>query len=272
MANIDFDFFEAVVGELSGSSSRVLTRRQFENRVSGKPGSLKAVVSQSSLLDDLAEEHSETSTARAIEKSIEYLAEHFRVRDSSLPFSYKSSAGLFKVRDAEFLNFIEKAKKLRSVASHGKAFELAVMERLFVRTKGTVHRVGSPRDIHKTVKACNNFLKSLGFGDNTLQSKAGDGGFDLIWELPLGVDPYRPLALVQCKNGSFDWKEADHSVMACGRSLEKHKGLSASAHIHFVMFNGYITPDILPNVKMNYVPLGISDLSRLSAISRTNAI
>jgi hypothetical protein len=28
------------------------------------------------------------------------------------------------------------------------------------------------------------------------------------------------------------------------------------------MFNGYVTPEALPMQKMNYVPLGISDLSK----------
>ena len=266
MADVDFEFFELVVEELSSKKKRVLTRRHFETRVTGRPGRQPRNSSQSTIVDDLAEVHSASSSAKAIQRSIEFLTDHFKRRDARLPFTYKASTGEFLARDHEFLAFIQAARQMRALAAQGKAFEVAVMKRLFVRIRGTVHRVGHPRDIHTTIQAANAYLETLGFGKRTLRNNAGDGGFDLIWPLPFGAVPYRPLALLQCKNGRFDWTAADHSVTQCDRSMQQHAGLSQSAHLHFVMFNGYVTPDILPADKMTYVPLGLSDLAKLSVL------
>jgi hypothetical protein len=266
MADVDFEFFEMVVEELSSRKKRVLTSRHFETRATSRPGGQPRNSSKSTIVDDLAEAHSESSSAKAIQRSVEFLTRHFNDRDARLPFTYKVKTGEFYVRDRAFLEFIEAARKMRAKALQGKAFEIAVMNRLFVRVRGTVHRVGHPRDVHLTIKACNAYLETLGFGTRTLRSSAGDGGFDLIWPLPFGAVPYRPLALLQCKNGRFDWPAADHSVTQCDRSMQQHRGLAQSAHLHFVMFNGYVTPEALPAEKMTYIPLGLSDLAKLKTL------
>jgi len=266
MAEVDFEFFELIAEELSSRRNRVLTRRHFETRITGRPGRQPRNSSPSTIVDDLAEAHSESSSAKAIQRSVEFLSEHFSRRDARLPFSYKVRTGEFRARDYEFLKFIQSARRMRAQTAHGRSFEMAVLERLYVRVRGTVHRVGHPRDVHRTINACNAYLETLGFGKRTLKRNAGDGGFDLIWPLPFGEIPYRPLALLQCKNGQFDWTAADHSVVQCDRSMQHHRGLAQSAHLHFVMFNGYVTPEVLPGDKMTYVPLGLSDLARLSSL------
>jgi hypothetical protein len=272
MAEVDFEFFEMVAEELNSTRRRVLTRRHFETRVTGRPGGQPRNSARATIIDDLEEAHSESSSAKAIQRSVEFLADHFKNRDANLPFIYKVTTGEFRARDVAFLAFINDARRMRATAANGKAFEIAVMQRLFVRVKGTVHRVGHPRDLHRTIRACNTYLETLGFGKNTLRNQAGDGGFDLIWPLPFGAIPYRPLALLQCKNGQFDWTAADHSVTQCDRSMQQHRGLAQSAHLHFVMFNGYVTPDVLPADKMTYVPLGLSDLAKLSMMPMHIAI
>ncbi len=82
-----------------------------------------------------------------------------------------------------------------------------------------------------------------------------DGGLDILWELPIGSIPHRPLISVQCKNGEFDLGQADQSVGAGSR-----------------FFNDYIFPSIVVSKPMNFVPLGLSDLARLETLVTVETI
>jgi len=99
-----------------------------------------------------------------------------------------------------------------------------------------------------------------------------DGGLDILWELPIGSIPHRPLISVQCKNGEFDLGQADQSVGAGSRSLALLRGLQGNVHVPCVLFNDYIFPSIVVSKPMNFVPLGLSDLARLETLVTVETI
>jgi hypothetical protein len=90
-----------------------------------------------------------------------------------------------------------------------------------------------------------------------------DGGLDILWLLPLGSIPHRPIVSVQCKNGEFNVEVADTSLGAGVRSLSQHTGLQPTVHVPCVFFNDYIHADILGGKQLQYVPLGLTDLARM---------
>jgi hypothetical protein len=69
---------------------------------------------------------------------------------------------------------------------------------------------------------------------------------------------------VQCKNGEFDLSQAHISIGTGSGTLSEHIGLQGGVHVPCVIFNDFVHPDILPKKRMNFVPLGLSDLARLN--------
>ncbi len=254
MPNPTFTLFEAIAVELSDTNSRVLTDRDWERADENNP-----------FLDELGRQYS-TSREHAIPLAVADIERHFNARDSMMPFAYDQDSGRFETVDKTYLAFIGSMISLRSTGVVSKAFEIAVLQRLALRVTGSIHRVGFPRNRLRKIPACNTHLASLGFGNGALRSRQKDGGLDIIWILPLGAFPYKPLVIVQCKNGELNWKDADTSYASCHRTLHKHTALTQDAHLQCVLFNDYVTHDVLPGDAMQYVPLGLSDLaSPLSA-------
>ncbi|UXE65524.1 MAG: hypothetical protein KA713_13695 [Chryseotalea sp. WA131a] len=249
-----FEFFEIVVQELNTSKSRVITASDL----TGKGKSL-------SLIDELRELTKEFDSEAAINKSVALLETHFTSKGYNLPFSFNAVTKRFDSLDDDYLKFIVDMISIRSVGKRSRDFECSVAERLKLRTTGAIHRVGFPRDQKKKKNQFLTHLKTLGFKANPdpwLPDK--DGGLDILWVLPLGSIPHAPILSLQCKNGNFNMADADKSVMAGNRSLGEHAGLQAQIHVPCVLFNDYIYLERLVQKGMNWVPLGLSDLARLT--------
>ena len=110
----------------------------------------------------------------------------------------------------------------------------------------------------------NAHLKTLGFDRPVLLGKEKDGGLDILWLLPMGTIPHRPLVSVQCKNGEFNMEVADQSVGAATRSFSRHTGLQPTIHVPCVLFNDYISPESFTLKQLTFVPLGLTDLARMN--------
>jgi len=247
-----FEFFEVIAEEISSESSRVISRAQFE--IDGQ---------EAPLLDDLKREMRASSTEEAMQRAVEGLREHFAGKGAKLPFDFDPATGRFTALDHEFLEFIKNMRSIRSIGKRAQDFERGVAVRLGTRATGTVHRVGHPRTHKKGKASFNAYLKKLGFARPVLLGKEKDGGFDILWLLPIGTIPHRPIVSVQCKNGEFDIEEADRSVGAGSRSLGQHAGLLPDVHVPCVLFNDYIYPQRLTAKPLNFVPLGLTDLAGL---------
>ncbi|MBI3895832.1 MAG: hypothetical protein HY313_07850 [Acidobacteria bacterium] len=230
-----FKFFEVVAEELCSQESRVLTR-----------SNLQVNEEQAPLLDDLRRELSASSTEKAMRLATQELKNHFKGKGSPLPFDYNPQDGRFTAVDTDFLNFVKAMKEIRTLRDKSRDFECGVAERLARRATGSIHRVGDPRDVRRTRVDFNDYLQTLGFDGPVLRRGRGDGGFDILWLLPVGTIPHRPIVSVQCKNSEFNVGDADKSVAAGRRSFSKHGGLQPQVHVPCVLFNDYICPENLP--------------------------
>ena len=247
-----FEFFEIIAEELAAEESRVITRED-----------LVGEDEQSALLDGLKREMKASSSEEAMRSAIEALRAHFEAKGAQLPFSYETATGRFIATDRDFLAFVKEMSNIRSNAKFSREFECCAAKRLGERSTGSVHRVGHPRDKRKRQPDFNAYMKTLGFGRPVLYGKEKDGGFDILWLLPIGTIPHRPIVCVQCKNGEFNMGEADVSVGSGCRSLGQHAGLQAAVHVPCVLFNDYIYPERLTSKQLNFVPLGLTDLAPL---------
>lgn len=245
-----FQFFEMVAEELTLEESRVLTSSDFDPEGN-----------HASVLDELRGELNVLTNDQAIREAVKQLETHFEERGSRLPFSYDSETSRFKAEDKEYLRFVTDTREIRGQGKSAKDFELSVMERVKLRVTGALHRVGHPRATHKKRPQFNGYLADIGFNGQVLLDKEKDGGFDILWVLPLGAPPHQPVVSLQCKNGMYTTSEGDKSTGTTKRSLNQHRGLMCEVHVLCVLFNDYITSDLLPKKAMQWVPLGLSDLS-----------
>jgi len=248
-----FEFFEIIAEELSTESSRILTRSDLQVRDEDSP-----------LLEELKREMAASSVEEAIEYAVDALRTHFESKGGTLPFEYDSTTGRFTARDPEFLSFIKDMSSIRSISKRSRDFEYTIAEHLGRRATGSVHRIGHPRDTRKKSKDFNAYLRTLGFARPVLLGKEKDGGLDILWLLPFGTIPHRPIVSVQCKNGKFNIADADASIGAGSRSFSQHAGLQPSVHVPCVLFNDYIEPSGLTTKQLNFVPLGLTDLTPLT--------
>jgi hypothetical protein len=244
-----FQFFEMVAEELTLEQSRVLTSADFD-----------PAGNDSSVLDELRDELRVLTNDQAIREAVQRLTDHFEARGSRLPFSFDAATSRFQATDLEYLKLTAQMREIRGEGKNAKEFELTVMQRIKLRITGSLHRVGHPRDVHKKREEFNKYLSNLGFNGHVLLDKEKDGGFDILWELPIGAKPHRPFISLQCKNSSYSLTDGDASCGPAKRSLNQHKGLMSEVHVLCVFFNDYITHDILPKKAMHWVALGLSDL------------
>ncbi|MGA2084671.1 MAG: hypothetical protein ABSG60_04030 [Terracidiphilus sp.] len=259
--NSKFAFFEVVAEELSSEPSRVITRAGSRLGDEDDP-----------LFDGLKAETHSSSSEDAIRAAVDWLDMHFRGKGSSLPFAYDSESGRFTALDVPYLQFIERMKGIRTIGKRSQQFELEVMEKLRGRVTGSLHRVGDPRTMMPKKAEFNAYLKTLGFTGNVLLGKDRDGGFDILWLLPLGSKPHRPIVSVQCKNGLYDMGEGAKSVNVGLMSLGLHGRLQATVHVPCVLYNDYLFPERVTPKPMNFVPLGLTDLSPLTVLLTAEAI
>lgn len=261
MPSATFEFFEAIAEELCSEPSRVITRSGFQLNEEQAP-----------LLDNLKEETKSATSEQAMQAAIAKLDKHFKSKHSTIPFKYTVETGFFEALDLPFLQFIMQMRNIRSIGKRSRDFEVEVMKKLSGRVTGSLHRVGHPRDVKRKSSEFNDHLKTLGFKGNVLLGKEKDGGLDILWVLPIGSVPHQPIVSVQCKNGEFDIGEGDKSVGAGSRSLATHAGLQGHVHVPCVLFNDYLYPEMITAKPLNFVPLGLTDLSSAVEFLTTVAI
>jgi len=246
MLSPTFEFFEDVCYELHNRDTAILPEDQFLS---------------DERLRDLQDEHQEMNPNAAVPRALEALQKHFKARGSELPFSYDLSTRSFRVKDKPYIDFVATARNIRGVGTKSRAFEVATAHRLIKRGLGSFHRVGWLRLKKKERVPFNAYLRTLGFNSKVILGKEKDGGFDILWVLPFGSVPHRPIVSFQCKNGSFDLDEAHRSNGATQMSLGCHKGLQPAVHTICVVFNDYIDKRMLSLKPFTFVPLGLSDLA-----------
>ncbi len=247
-----FQFFEDVAEELSVMRSKVITREDF------RPMEEDALP-----LEELMMELKITKAEDTIPRAVERLQDHFESKGAVLPFKYDQVSGRFEAVDADFISFVNAMKGIRSIGLRSRDFECTVAQRLGRRATGAIHRVGYPRDRKRTRAQFNSHLKTLGFSRPVAYGKEKDGGLDILWMLPLGAIPHKPIVSLQCKNSEFDIEDADISIGAGSRSLGQNDRLQAAVHVPCVLFNDYIQTDMLARKQFNFVPLGLTDLAPL---------
>lgn len=207
--------------------------------------------------------------ADALEVTFGALDQHFRNKGSALPFEYVAATGTVTARDQDFISFAVEAANIRSSGKDSKDFEKAIGRKLAARLgTGAFHNIGWPRATRTRLSEINAYLQELGFEDRVLRGRDKDGGMDLLWLLPLGTIPVRPLISFQCKNARFKpatIREANTSVVFATRAIHRHSVMRASgAYMCFVVFNDYLDSEIYDMAEgLQYAPLGLSDLSPL---------
>jgi hypothetical protein len=256
-----FAFFEVVAEELSSEPSRVITRSDSRLGEEDAP-----------LFEELKAETHTSSTEDAIRAAVDWLDRHFRGKGSSLPFSYDPESGRFTALDTTYLQFIERMKGIRTIGKHSQQFELEVMNKLGDRVTGSLHRVGAPRTRMAKRAEFNAYLRTLGFAEDVCLGKEKDGGLDILWLLPMGTIPHRPIVSVQCKNSEFNIEDGDASVGAGNRSMGQHRRLQPDVHVPCVLYNDYLYPEMVTPKAMNFVPLGLTDLSPMVNLLTVEAI
>lgn len=242
-----FQFFEDICNELAFDDGVVLPDDTFLSP---------------QLLSDLQDEHKELDPERAVPRALVSLQDHFQNRQSALPFQCDLTTRTYNAVDSDFIEFVSNASSIRGVRTESRNFEVETASRLARRGIGTFHRVGWPRNTRGKKKDFNDYLNPLGFNDVLVGSEK-DGGFDILWLLPFGAIPHRPIFTFQCKNGSYDLENAFQSNGMTNMSLNSHRGLSAMAHTICVVFNDYIEAKMLSPKPYDFVPLGLSDLAAL---------
>src|SRR5258708_1545811 len=128
-----FRLFETVCNELADAESVVITRDDFVVEGSKAP-----------LMDDLDFEY-QRSDDGALSDAVAALSKHFASRGALLPFAYDLATGRFTVLDAQYIDFVDLMRNIRSNPSRSSEFEHKVTERLALRTTRVIHRVGWQR-------------------------------------------------------------------------------------------------------------------------------
>lgn len=250
-----FQFFEDVCCELYFSNEAVLPEDTFLSSVDYYGNR------NEDFLRDLQDEYNELDPRAAVPLALSALGEHFKTRGSDLPFTYDLPTRSFTAVDRPYIEFVAKASGMRGVPRDSRAFEIATANRLSKRGIGDFHRTGWPRLKNKKVKEFNAYLRSLGFDNRVVFGKEKDGGLDILWMLPLGAVPRRPILSFQCKNGSYDIEDAFKSNGKTEMSFGCHEGLLSTVHTLCVVFNDYVEENMLLKKPFPFVPLGLSDLA-----------
>lgn len=247
-----FEFFEDICNELYDRDEAVLPEDELLS---------------DDRLRELQDEYEGAAPDAVVVKALTALNTHFKARGSSLPFGYDLDSRTFRVRDKDYIEFVATARSIRGVGKQSRAFEEATTRRLSLRGSGTFYRVGWPRGTRKRRREFITYLRNLGFNNKILFGREKDGGLDILWLLPLGAIPHRPVVSIQCKNGSYNLPQADQSNGPARRSLGCHRGLQVNVHTLCVVFNDYIDKRTLAPKPFDFVALGLSDLATPTQLS-----
>jgi hypothetical protein len=226
----------------------------------------EAVLPEDELLSDdrireLQDEYDGVGPDVVVAKALTTLKAHFAARGSDLPFRYDLPTRTFTVVDREYIQFVATASSIRGVGKQSRTFEEATTQRLSLRASGVFYRVGWPRRTRKRRQEFVTYLRRLGFNNRIIFGREKDGGLDILWLLPLGAVPHRPVVSIQCKNASFNIADADRSNGPARRSLDCHRALQINVHTLCVIFNDYIEHRSLGPKRYDFVVLGLSDLA-----------
>lgn len=226
----------------------------------------EAVLPEDELLSDdrlreLQDEYHGVGPDVVVAKALTTLKAHFAARGSDLPFNYDLPTRTFTVVDREYIQFVATASSIRGVGKQSRTFEEATTQRLSMRASGVFYRVGWPRGTRKRRQQFVTYLRRLGFNNRIIFGREKDGGLDILWLLPLGAVPHRPVVSIQCKNASFNTADADQSNGPARRSLDCHRALQINVHTLCVVFNDYIEHRFLGPKRYDFVVLGLSDLA-----------
>jgi hypothetical protein len=247
--NPSFELFERICQELAEPEVCVLSEDDFER----------------ALIADLKRHFGETSAVIAFDRGLELLENHFSGKGSPLPFVHDRETREFRVTDPDYVGFIAFASERRSAGRDSRDFEVRAMARLARRLTGALHLIGSERTSYTRRRELVGYLQRLGFDKNCLEARDKDGGLDVLWLPPLGSVPLRPVVSLQCKNGSFNERDANHSAGRAHRTLQRHSHIRGQNHLLFVVFNDYIDERFEGRaVGWTFVPLGLSDLGELN--------
>lgn len=252
-----FEFFEDICNELYLSAEAVLPEDELLS---------------DDRLRELQDEYRGVAPDAVVIKALTALTAHFKARGSNLPFNFDLASRTFTARDKDYIEFVANASSIRGVGKRSRAFEEATTRRLSLRGSGAFYRVGWPRGTRRLRGEFIQYLRNLGFNKNIIFGKEKDGGLDILWLLPLGAIPHRPVVSIQCKNGSFNLSQADQSNGPARRSLGCHRGLQVNVHTLCVVFNDYIDRRNLAPKAFDFVALGLSDLATPIAPSRFNLL
>lgn len=244
--NPAFELFEVVCQELAARTEMILPEDDIP------PG----------IIDDLKERYNETAAHAAFQRAIMEITDHFGAKGSKLPFEFDAPTGQFRAVDKDYTDFISFASNARGLGgTDSKDFEVRTLARLTKRLTGALYRVGVPRDTHKKKAEFVKYLQTLGFDKNCLEPRDQDGGLDLLWLPPLGAIPLRPVVSLQCKNSSFNERQASESAARALRTLNRHSHIRGHHHLSFVVFNDYIDATFRGRAAgWIFLPLGLSDL------------
>lgn len=246
--NPTFELFEDICDELAVRETAVIAEDHFDP----------------TLINSLKKHFGQSDATVAYDKALDDLTLHFQAKGSSLPFEVNRATREFRSIDLDYIKFIAFASEHRSAGPESKNFESRTMERLALRLTGALHLVGSPRKRNKKKRELAAYLQVLGFDKNCIEGGDKDGGFDILWLPPLGAVPLRPVVSLQCKNGSFSEREANHSAGRAHRTLQRHSVIRGHNHLLFVVFNDYIEELFHRKaVGWTFVPMGLSDLGAL---------
>lgn len=244
--NPTFELFETICQELEARGTTVFTRDEVNAGV----------------MADLKDYYNETQDQVAFKAALSNLIDHFKLKNSQLPFQFNEQTGEFAATDPEYITFVAKVVSKRGgVGSDAKQFEVQSTNRLAKRLTGIIHCVGYPWISCHKKRDFMKHLMALGFDKDCVQSKDNDGGLDIIWLPPLGAIPLRPVISLQCKNSSFNEEEANKSIGRAHTTLQRHSHIRGHNQLYFVIFNDYIDDSFQGRGKgLPFVPLGLSDL------------
>jgi hypothetical protein len=246
-----FEFFELIAEELCDDSDFVLTSRDLEGRDKGG----------GAFVTELMQECAVASQDEVVPAAVAKIERHFATKKLTLPFTFDRKKSRFVLVERSVAEFIGRCSATRSLTKRSREFEEIVLNRLGERLPGKLHRVGAPRNKGTKIAKVNEHLRTeFGFKDDVLTGADKDGGFDILWLVPLGTEAFQPLFSIQCKNGQFRDEDASSSVAQSNRSLANHRNLMPEAHVNCVVFNDYLDTPVRFRRGVQYVPIGLSDL------------
>lgn len=214
-------------------------------------------------IGDLQDEFEVANPRDAIKSLKIYIEKYFKERGLIPVVEIGLDPPRAKIVSNDSARFLLDAKKLRGVKREGKEFENLVARQLSGKLTGQIINVGYPRKNNKSA-IFKQRLKELGVDVKKLKH-VKDGGLDVIWLPPLGKKSEIPFVNFQCKNTEVFGNDVKVSVLDARKTWSRHKRLSESVFLIFVVANTYLTPKMVDDANgRGYVCLGLPELLECS--------